>query len=215
MQDRWLISQDKRPIGNARTKVYDFGGAMTDPRVERTLQALFVALDELLAEKAFSEISVSDLARRANVGRQTFYRHFDSIGAMLEVRLRMDMAEQIELARAESDPDAGLFIVTRLAFEKVADQPHIARAILSGEAGADALSSVRDQIVALWDGVTDDPRGDFPEGLHRYVATYHAGAICAILLEWIDAGCSPDPDTMARFVVELNTAPRLVPRTSA
>lgn len=191
------------------------GGVVTDPRIKRTLQALFVALDDLLGEKAYSEISVSDLARRAKVGRQTFYRHFDSIGALLETRMRMDMADQIELARSEPDREKGLCRVIRMAFERVEDQPHIARAILSGEAGSDALSSVRDQVVALWESISGGPLEHFPPELRGYVATYHAGAICGIMLEWLDAGCSPDAETMSRFVIELNKEPLIIPSAQA
>ena len=48
---------------------------MEDSYVEKRIVS---ALLELMAERPFAEIRVSDIVRRAEVGRASFYRHFDS-----------------------------------------------------------------------------------------------------------------------------------------
>ncbi|MDO6585717.1 TetR/AcrR family transcriptional regulator [Salipiger sp. 1_MG-2023] len=177
---------------------------MTDPRVERTRQALFSALDELLAEMPFGEISVSALAKRANVGRQTLYRHFDSMGAMVDARMQFGMAEQIELARSSQGDEADwMQQVALVACERVAAQPHISRAILSGEAGQDALASMRAQLVALRSDAPNDPLEHVPADLQGFVASFYAGAVAATLLHWIEAGCTPDAETMSGVIARL------------
>lgn len=55
-----------------------------DRRVVRTKGALTKALFELLGEKEFSKISVTELARRAEVDRKTFYLHYQSVDEILE-----------------------------------------------------------------------------------------------------------------------------------
>lgn len=47
-----------------------------DPRVIRTRQLLQSALLDLLAERPFQSISVSDLTKRATLNRSTFYLHY-------------------------------------------------------------------------------------------------------------------------------------------
>jgi AcrR family transcriptional regulator len=47
-----------------------------DRRSRRTQQALMEALLELLAVKNYDEISINDIVERANVGRSTFYAHY-------------------------------------------------------------------------------------------------------------------------------------------
>lgn len=52
--------------------------ANTDPRVRRTRQWIRDALTELLQEKPFAAISITDLTKRAGIARVTFYQHYDS-----------------------------------------------------------------------------------------------------------------------------------------
>lgn len=50
-----------------------------DKRSKRSAQAISDALEQLISEKPFMEITVSDIHRRSGVGRSTFYRLFDNI----------------------------------------------------------------------------------------------------------------------------------------
>lgn len=47
-----------------------------DRRVHRTRQLLQNALSELILEKGYEKVTVQDVIDRANVGRSTFYAHF-------------------------------------------------------------------------------------------------------------------------------------------
>lgn len=55
-----------------------------DRRVTRTKAALTAALFELLGEKDFSKISITELTRRADVDRKTFYLHYQTMDEILE-----------------------------------------------------------------------------------------------------------------------------------
>ena len=50
----------------------------TDRRVERTRQLLQKALIELIRERGYDAITIQDIVDRANVGRTTFYLHYNS-----------------------------------------------------------------------------------------------------------------------------------------
>src|SRR5438067_6661592 len=49
-----------------------------DRRIQRTQELLKTALMSLIQEKGFETLSVQDIIDRANVGRATFYAHFDN-----------------------------------------------------------------------------------------------------------------------------------------
>jgi AcrR family transcriptional regulator len=50
----------------------------TDRRVQRTRELLQKALMELISERGYDAITIQDIANRANVGRTTFYLHYNS-----------------------------------------------------------------------------------------------------------------------------------------
>ena len=55
-----------------------------DRRSQRTQQALMEALIGLLAVRHYDEISINDIIERANVGRSTFYAHYQSKDDLLK-----------------------------------------------------------------------------------------------------------------------------------
>ena len=54
-----------------------------DRRIQRTRQSLQNALSELIMEKGYEKVTVQDVIDRANVGRSTFYAHFESLDQLL------------------------------------------------------------------------------------------------------------------------------------
>src|ERR1700722_8172902 len=55
-----------------------------DPRIRRTRQLLQGALQTLMQNKGFDEISVQDITDLATVNRATFYDHYTDKYALLE-----------------------------------------------------------------------------------------------------------------------------------
>lgn len=53
-------------------------GRKEDRRVQRTERLLREALVSLIREKGFEGLSVQQIIDRADVGRATFYAHFDN-----------------------------------------------------------------------------------------------------------------------------------------
>lgn len=54
------------------------GEATEDRRVRRTKSRLKTAILELVREKSYGRITIREITDRADVGRSTFYSHFDS-----------------------------------------------------------------------------------------------------------------------------------------
>lgn len=66
-----------------------------DRRIQKTLQHLQNALAELISEKDYNDITIQEILDRANVGRSTFYAHFENKDQLLRSIL-MYLNEQFE-----------------------------------------------------------------------------------------------------------------------
>ena len=55
-----------------------------DRRQRKTRQAIYQAFEELMASSHYSQITVAQIIERADVGRSTFYDHFETKDDLLE-----------------------------------------------------------------------------------------------------------------------------------
>ena len=55
-----------------------------DRRQRKTREAIFCALTELLSKKDFNHITVGEIIEKADVGRATFYAHFETKDFLLQ-----------------------------------------------------------------------------------------------------------------------------------
>ena len=63
---------------------------------EITKKALKQSFLELLAQKPFKKITVSDITDRCGVNRMTFYYHFEDIYALLDYCLTSEMSKILD-----------------------------------------------------------------------------------------------------------------------
>ena len=61
-----------------------------DRRIVRSRNAILSAFERLLMEKPLADITVSAIAREANVDRKTFYVHFGTVDGLLDGLERAD-----------------------------------------------------------------------------------------------------------------------------
>lgn len=107
-------------------------GQGKDDRVARTRKRLDAAFVELIHRRAYGNIRVSDIAKKAGVGRATFYAHFASKDDLLRSQFERIVAPM--LAIKHDDP--GLLDASALLVH-VQTTPRLYRALVGGpEAGS-------------------------------------------------------------------------------
>jgi len=151
-----------------------------DRRVERTQQALRGALFELILERGFDAVTVSDITARANVGRSTFYAHFadkedllqsgaEGLGSFL--RAEID-ARQADGARAVHPALAFCLPMLEHAFQQ--------RQLFAAMAGKRAGHFFQELVHDLWAELI---RASWPEGDEITVQAI-AGGFGSVVLWW-------------------------------
>ncbi len=162
----------------------------TDRRVERTQQLLREALLSLVVEKGFETLTVQEIIDRANVGRATFYTHFDNKEDLLvsgfdDLRATLKDRQRQALARADSVADR-VFAFSHDMFEHANDHRSVYRVMVGKQSGA-VVEQVLHKI--LLDLIREDIRATVPRALGpiatETLAQFLAGGLFGVLIWWL------------------------------
>jgi AcrR family transcriptional regulator len=158
-----------------------------DRRVRRTRQAIQHALVELILEKGYERVTVTDLINRADVGRSTFYAHFDGKQAVLLANL-----EELTFLHPAPDADGPPFAFSLPMFEHVREQHRLVRALLGRRGGGQAMAHGERLLQAV---VRDDllARGARPSPRLDLMVTCVVGAFMTLLAKWADEEITATP----------------------
>jgi len=163
-----------------------------DRRVERTQQLLREALLSLIREKGFEALTVQEIIDRANVGRATFYTHFDNKEDLLVSgldRLLESLKERQSQALARrGGVEERVFAFSHEVFAHAEEHRDLFRAMAGRESGA-AIRRVWHKM--LLDLVRQDVKAVAPRGGGGSVPTealaqFITGALFGLLMWWFE-----------------------------
>lgn len=105
----------------------DTGTSRMDRRRERTRQQLMQAAIELVLQKGADETAIDEITDKADVGRRTFYNHFDNkedcVKAAITERFGRYAAESVLVAEKHDDPAVVLTVSALAVFNRIATDP--------------------------------------------------------------------------------------------
>ena len=160
-----------------------------DRRVQRTQQLLRAALLSLIEEKGFEDLTVQQIIDRANVGRATFYAHFDSKEDLLVSGLdglRLAVKDLQTQARSRSGSDDRLFSFSHEIFAHIAEYRKVFRSMVGKPSGAlvqqllqkIVIELVRDDVKAMVGG--REQKSAPAEAIVQFVT----GGLFALAMVW-------------------------------
>ncbi len=175
-----------------------------DRRSQRTQQALIDALLALLAEKHYDEISINDIVNRANVGRSTFYAHYQTKDALLKAgfaRALELLAHHVSFAGSDLD----LRLDTAPLFHHAQGHYELYRTLAWGSGfelltrdGHAALSVMLQE--RLTQQLTGKPEPSVPVPVLAHAL---AGTLLILLKWWLDHKMPYPPERMDKFFQQL------------
>ncbi len=172
-----------------------------DRRVQRTRQLLQDALVALIRERGFEALSVQDIIDRANVGRATFYAHFDNkedllLSGLEGLRSSLKALQAEALARGGAD--VGFFAFSRELFDHVDGYRDVFRAMARDRSGALVRQAFGRILVDLVrsDVAARVPRAGYGACSSEAVVQFTAGALFGLLTWWLEARTRPGAEEM-------------------
>ncbi len=156
-------------------------------------QKITNALFELMEEKDYKSISITDIVNKAGLSRVTYYRHFSSkedIVIRFFELTKNRFVDQIRLNTTEGEENYELIILALFLFFKANMKANkcLKKAGLESE---------------LLKFLTDEFLSKLPVKLDKYMAYFVSGALYNVLIHWLDGDCKDSIDEVSRPFVEI------------
>jgi AcrR family transcriptional regulator len=163
-----------------------------DRRSQRTRHLLSAAFVELLKEKGYSAITVSDIIERANIGRSTFYSHYRNKDDLFVGEL--DRVIELLSHRIPNQEETPFFPSLGL-FRHVGEEYELYKALLWGP-GIDLLIKHLQKSLSkrIEQGLQENGR-EFNIPL-PILASFVAGSFLTILKWWLENKMIYSPEEM-------------------
>lgn len=178
---------EDRDGGGDRTRA---AGKIADRRVQKTRKLLSDALVSLILEKGYDEVSIQDIIDRANVGRSTFYSHYEN-----KEQLLLFGHEHL---RALFVRDAGRPLDFLPLYRHLSEMHELVHKLLSAEKSERVLTRSLEDILQGSICRLYAPRLAPEEGtLFMLRCEAAAAALVRLMTSWIRKGMPCSPERMA------------------
>lgn len=172
-----------------------------DLRVQRTRRLLQEALIELANREEYSQITIRDITKAAQVGYKTFFRHYDSKEALITAIVEAFIAKFQQGALPPEQPGA-VKKNTLLALQLAKENSNMYRAILHSPAAARHLQPV--MVMAYQDG-QDLLRHS--TNANSLIGNHFANSMLGFLKWWLDNEDVYSAEEMADYIDQLVIQP--------
>jgi AcrR family transcriptional regulator len=178
----------------------------TDRRVHKSRTALKQAMLDCLSRKPFSDISITDIVKSADLNRGTFYKHYVYKEDLLDDILTDVMTDLIRSYRApyQNRRDFDIKSLNASAIQ-IFDHVQTYANVYTLLAGTDKLANFQDKLYQTLknlylDDVTDlTPNPKIDKDL---LACYQAHAVLGMIIEWVQSHFKYSAAYMAEQLLE-------------
>jgi AcrR family transcriptional regulator len=165
-----------------------------DRRRQRTRHLLSEALVELIREKGYNTITVSDIIHRANVGRSTFYTHYRDKDDLLAGELDR-VIDVLGRHIPHESREENLFFPSLGLFRHVGEEYELYEALV-WSSGVDLLfKHVQKSLSQRIEQGLQDSRREF-EVPGPILANFVAGSFLTLLKWWLETKMIYSPEQM-------------------
>ena len=178
-----------------------------DPRAVRTREAIQLAFKELLKEKPFQKITVTEIAERAGFARHTFYNHYETKEDILN-HLVDEFFDRffIDLGNWNfyySQPGEDVQMVKSF-FQAWKDNAEIVDVLKKVDFDAVLIERMKDHFTKFYYEQVSPEIPGAGIALGKYMIYFNAYTLLGILKPWLQDNMKYPPEVMAQFLMQLS-----------
>jgi AcrR family transcriptional regulator len=168
-----------------------------NPIAERSKKWLCNAMLELLQEKPYNNITITELCNKAGLVRKTFYRHFISKESVIVAVIDLMFGEFNEYIH---DQKIGPLQMPLAYFRYWEQHKFFLHILIENQ----LFSLLNDQYVLYleaMDPIIGSKEADQSDLERDYMRTMVAGGLWSMLKKWVVRGCTESPEEMANMTL--------------
>ena len=187
-----------------------------DERVIKTKKLIKTALSELIQEKGFDHVSITDLTQRANINRGTFYLHYQDKYDLLEkfenevlddintnAENFIKSIKDIDFLGEDFSNEIKPFI--NKVFTYIKENYIIMKVILGPKSDMRFQNKIKKALNILltekgWDNYFDSQNTFVSK---NYFISYLVSAHIGFIRQWIDSGMNESAENMAEMISKM------------
>ena len=164
-----------------------------------TKKLLGDTLVELMSEKPFDKITVSELTKRCGVNRQTFYYHFETIIDLFEWKLAQEAGPLLEQFK-ENPLEWNLAIQQILYFMKENSAAVLCalHSIENQQIRAFFISYFSQSFSGFFDYICQGL--DIDQEFKDFMIKLHITSATALALQWLESGMKESPEQLTEWL---------------
>jgi probable dihydroxyacetone kinase regulator len=157
---------------------------MKDPRNSRTCKAIVKAFKELLEEKDYEKISISDITRKAEINRKTFYYHFTDIHDLVVWTFDNEAVEHMRKFNMVSDYKAAIEFIMDYLEKNEIFVSKIARGVAVGELRTFLYKDLYETVLIVAKNINSMRKEPFEDDYIHFISEFYTEAIAGALMHW-------------------------------
>jgi AcrR family transcriptional regulator len=174
-----------------------------NPRYLHARQAIDHAFVDLLKEKPYQKITITDITERARLAQHTFYNHYDSKQDLLNSRIDNILDKffqgisQHDIVFSSSDHDQRLFTEF---FQVWRDNVEIVKILNTVDIECLLVDRLREHYTEIYHRLVKTEIPGLSKDLADYIINFHVHAYVGILRQWFNNGMKHSPEKMGQLV---------------
>jgi len=172
-----------------------------DRRQRKTRQAIFKAFSELLETKRFEHITVQDIIDKADIGRSTFYAHFETKDTLLKA-MCSDIFNHIfdkEICEYKEDNSSLQSKLSHILWHLKGIKRDV-YGILSSNSSDLFMQYLKENLSVLFKMYLKDFKTNLPED---FLLNYLVGSFAETIKWWVKNEMILPPETLSEYFIQV------------